>query len=74
MNTHRYQLVVTGRLGAAARDAFGDVDIDYRDKVTVLSGDFDQAALFGAIHRVQHFALELVEITRVSAPARVTAV
>lgn len=46
----------------------GDVDIAEHEFRTVLSGRFaDQAELYGFLHRLRAFGLEVVEVRRVAA-------
>jgi hypothetical protein len=52
-----YELRVLGRLGPAAAAAFGDVSVQERTTMTVLSGAPDQ--------RTRALGLELVDVRRV---------
>jgi hypothetical protein len=61
----RYQVRVTGRLDAEAREAFGGLTVEPLAPAVVLSGDLDQAALLGLIDRVRALGLELVEVRRI---------
>jgi hypothetical protein len=61
---HRYMITVFGRLGAAGREVFAGFDIRLDGLVTVLAGELDQAALFGALHRIRALGLELASIAR----------
>jgi hypothetical protein len=61
---YRYRLMVSGVLGNAARYAFEDFKIEPDGRDTVLIGVLDQAALHGALHRIQNLGLQLIEITR----------
>ena len=61
---HRYRIVVRGALCEAAREGFAELKLERIGSDTVLRGDLDQAALFGALTRVKTFGLELVEIAR----------
>jgi hypothetical protein len=60
-----YEIRVVGSLGPAAREAFGDLDLETEPTSTVLSGEMDQAALHGLLDRVRALGLELVDIRRV---------
>jgi hypothetical protein len=62
MRAHRYRITVTGGLGEILREAFADLDIAPDGPNTVLTGDLDQAALYGALARIQALGLELVEV------------
>lgn len=43
-----------------------DFNIEVNGVHTSLAADLDQAALYGALYRIQSFGLELVELTRIS--------
>jgi hypothetical protein len=60
-----YEVRVVGTLGPAGQEAFGGLSIDTEPAATVLSGEMDQAALYGLIDRVRALGLELVDIRRV---------
>jgi hypothetical protein len=61
---HRYRITIFGRLGGAGREVFAGFDIKLDGLVTLLAGELDQAALFGALHRIRALGLELVGIAR----------
>ena len=65
-DTHTYRISVSGGLGAAAREGFEGLAIDTLEGVTELTGDIDQAGLFGVLQRIQVLGLELVEVHRLS--------
>ena len=67
MGTHRYRITVAGDLGRVAREVFEDFTIEADGTHTSLVADLDQAALYGALHRIQSLGLELVELKRISA-------
>lgn len=64
MRTHRYMITVFGRLGAMGREVFAGFEIRLDGRVSVLAGELDQAALFGALHRIRALGLELVGVAR----------
>jgi hypothetical protein len=67
LSYHRYRIVVSGVLGAAACEAFEAFEAFKIEQVrgdTVLRAELDQAALQGALNRVFALALELVDLTR----------
>ena len=66
MRTYRYRITISGGLGETLRKAFGDFDIEPEGANTVLTGDLDQAALHGALNRIQSLGLELVELRRLA--------
>ena len=59
-----YRLVVTGEMGPAMREAFGDMHVDTDDGRTVLSGELmDQPALYSVLERLQALGLDLVDVS-----------
>jgi hypothetical protein len=64
VSEHRYRIVVRGVIGKAARQAFAGLKIEQTGSDTALCGALDQAALFGALSRVEALGLELVEVVR----------
>jgi len=66
VRTHRYQITISGGLGATAREAFADFRIEPNGINTALIGDLDQAALYGALNRILSLGLELVALTRLN--------
>jgi hypothetical protein len=70
MRTHRYLIVISGDLGEIGREVFGDFQIEADGTTTVLTGDLDQAALYGALNRVQSLGFELVEFSRLADAAK----
>ena len=72
MFQHCYRIVVRGIIGDAARQAFEGMETEQTGSDTVLRGKLDQAALFGALSRVQALGLELIEIMRESPEGEVT--
>lgn len=65
MLEHCYRIVVSGRLGNASREAFGDFKIESNGANTALMAELDQSALYGALNRIQSLGLELVALSRV---------
>ena len=68
MGTYRYRITVSGNLDETGREAFADFRIESDGMSTVLAADLDQAALYGALHRIRALGLELVGLTRLGAP------
>jgi hypothetical protein len=64
--THRYRITIAGGLGEVGREAFADLLIEPNGTNTVLIGDLDQAALYGALNRILALGLELVGLSRLS--------
>jgi hypothetical protein len=64
-----YQIRVGGRLGRTMRAAFPDLRAEAHGEDTLLTGILpDQAALHGALARVEALGLELVEVRRLEGP------
>ncbi len=66
VRTHRYRITISGGLGETGRQAFGEFLVESNGVDTVLIGDLDQSGLYGTLHRIQAFGLELVELTRLT--------
>jgi hypothetical protein len=66
VSTHRYRITVAGGLGEVGREAFADFLIEPNGITTVLLGDLDEAALYGALNRILALHLELIELSRLS--------
>ncbi len=66
MRTHRYRITIAGGLGEIGREAFGDFVIESNGTNTVLTGDLDQAALYGTLNRILSPGFELVELSRLT--------
>ena len=63
MRARRYRITVCGRLGEVGHEAFGEFDIVSDGTNTELTGDLDQAALYGTLNRIWALGLELAGIT-----------
>jgi hypothetical protein len=66
VRNHRYRITISGDLGETGREAFSDFSIEFNGAWTVLTGDLDQAGLYGALNRIQSLGLELVELSRLA--------
>ena len=64
MGLHRYRIIVSGTLGDFTRQVFEDLCIESNGADTGLTGEFDQAALFGVLNRIMDFGLELMALSR----------
>ncbi len=64
MRPHRYRIIVSGRLGKIMRQVFEDLCVEYDGANTGLTGELDQAALYGVLNRILAFGLELVALSR----------
>jgi hypothetical protein len=61
----RYEIRIAGQLDELAARAFAGLDVSIRGGVTVISGEFDQAALHGVLERIRTLGLDLLEARRV---------
>jgi hypothetical protein len=62
---HRYRIFVSGRLSKSTSEVgFEDLCVDYDGPNTCLTGELDQAALYGVLNRILDFGLELVALSR----------
>ena len=66
MRAHRYRITIAGGLGEIGREAFADFARESNGANTVLTGTLDQAALYGALHRILSLGMELVELSRLN--------
>jgi hypothetical protein len=66
MHTYCYQIIIVGVLGRVGREAFEEFNIVSNDGHTSLVADLDQAALYGALLRIQSLGFELMELARIS--------
>ena len=64
MAPHRYRIIVSGTLGEITRQVFEDLSIESDGANTGLSGELDQAGLYGVLDRILAFGLELVALSR----------
>jgi len=70
VSTHRYRIVVSGALGEVSREVFGDLRIEGNGANTALTGDLDEAALYGVLDRILVLGLELVALDRLPKRAK----
>jgi hypothetical protein len=62
----------TGYGGKVGREVLADLQIAGNGADTVLTGDLDEAALYGVLNRLLVLGLELVELKRSPAPDGLT--
>ena len=65
MGPHRYRIIVSGTPGRLTRQVFEDLCVESDGANTGLSGELDQAGLFGVLNRIRDFGLELMALSRV---------
>ncbi len=72
MSDRTYEVRVTGLVPTKdLLEELGDVEIAAHEMRTVLSGRFrDQADLYGFLHRLRAYGLEVVEVRRVPSAER----
>jgi hypothetical protein len=61
-----YEIRIWGRLDETTVTAFADLAVTYHDEVTVVTGQFDQAALHGLLEMIRALDLDLIEARRIS--------
>ena len=64
MGPRRYRIIVSGALGETSRAAFEDLCVEPVGANTGLTGELDQAGLYGVLDRIQALGLELVAVSR----------
>ncbi len=60
-----YEIRIAGQLDEATAAMFDGLDVLDCGDVTVITGDFDQAALHGLLERIRSLGLYLLEARRV---------
>ncbi len=63
MRPHRYRIIVSGRLGDITRKVFEDLCLEFDGPNTKLTGELDQAGLYGVLNRILEFGLELLALS-----------
>jgi len=65
-----YEIRLAGPLDETREAAFAGLNVASHGQVTVITGEFDQAALHGLLERIRMLGLDLVEARRVSGRPR----
>jgi hypothetical protein len=60
-----YEIRIAGRLDEATLVAFAGLEVTCRDEETLITGQFDQAALHGMLEMIRSLGLDLLEARRV---------
>ena len=63
MHIYRYQIIISGRLGMAGREAFRDLQIEPHGADTALTGELNRSGLHDVLTLIRDLALELVGLT-----------
>src|SRR5215467_4029057 len=61
--TRRYQIIVSGRLGGAGREAFRDFLIEPHGTDTALTADLNRSGLYDTLALIRDLTLDLVGLT-----------
>ena len=61
-----YEIRIAGRLDETTLAAFAGLEVTYRDEETLITGQFDQAALHGMLEMIRSLGLDLLEARRVA--------
>jgi hypothetical protein len=62
-----YEIRIAGRLDKATLTRFAGLAVSFRDGATVITGQFDQAALHGMLEMIRSLDLDLLEARRIGA-------
>ena len=65
-----YEIRRAGQLDETRAAAFAGLNVASYDQVTIITGEFDQAALHGLLERIRLLGLDLLEARRVDGPPR----
>ena len=61
-----YEIRIAGRLDETTLAAFAGLEVMYRDGVTLITGQFDQAALHCMLEMIRSLGLDLLEERRLT--------
>lgn len=64
-----YEIRIAGRVDESTLTSFAGLGVRLRDDDTIVTGQFDQAALHGVLEMIRSLGLDLLEARRVDAPA-----
>jgi hypothetical protein len=65
-----YEIRIAGQLDDTTLAEFAGLEVTCHDNVTVITGEFDQAALHGMLEFIRSLGLDLLEARRVPAGSR----
>lgn len=63
-----YEIRIAGRVDKTTLTSFAGLAVSFRDETTVITGQFDQAALHGMLEMIRSLGLDLLEARRIDAP------
>jgi hypothetical protein len=64
-----YEIRIAGRVDETTLTSFAGLEVRLLDDDTILTGQFDQAALHGMLEMIRSLGLDLLEARRVDASA-----
>jgi hypothetical protein len=62
-----YEIRIAGRVDKTTLAMFAGLPVHERDETTVITGQFDQAALHGMLEMIRSLGLDLLEARRIDA-------
>lgn len=62
-----YEIRIAGRVDKTTLASFAGLPVSFRDGATVVTGQFDQAALHGMLEMIRSLGLDLLEARRIDA-------
>ena len=65
-----YEIRIAGQLDDSTLAEFAGLEVTRHDQVTVITGEFDQAALHGMLEFIRSLGLDLLEARRIPAGSR----
>lgn len=65
-----YEIRIAGRVDEITLASFAGLPVNFRGETTVITGQFDQAALHGMLEMIRSLGLDLLEARRIGASPR----
>ena len=63
-----YEIRIAGRVDKTTLAMFAGLPVNFHDETTVITGQFDQAALHGMLEMIRALGLDLLEARRIGVP------
>jgi hypothetical protein len=60
-----YEIRIAGRVDETTLTSFAGLTVRFADEVTIVTGQFDQAALHGMLEMIRSLSLDLLEARRI---------